>query len=107
MTGNGANMFGMAPEDMPALEGCVLLMKAATGTWAAHCAMVAVAPTLVWLAADAGARAVVFVWPVSAPQQNTFYCTGTNWKIVSTYEPRTMRAVKVSSKSSHSSRRWQ
>jgi hypothetical protein len=56
MIGCGANLLGLAPEDLPQLEGKVVLMRADTkgggvvgkgGKWAAHCAMVAIAPTLV------------------------------------------------------------
>jgi hypothetical protein len=50
-------MLGLDADD-GSLQGAVLLLRAKGGLWAAHAALVAMAPTLVWLAAEAGAVAV-------------------------------------------------
>jgi hypothetical protein len=55
-------LLGLDADDV-SLRGAVLLLRAKGGLWATHAALVALAPTLVWLAAEAGAAAVVFVWP--------------------------------------------
>ena len=55
-------LLGLDAHDA-SLHGTVLLLRAKGGLWAAHAALAAQAPTLVWLAAEAGAAAVVFVWP--------------------------------------------
>lgn len=55
-----SSLLGLDADDT-SLLGAVLLLRAKAGLWTAHAALVAQAPTLVWLAAEAGATAVVFV----------------------------------------------